>query len=335
MKKIILIFIIILVGGVVVFKFVKNRGFVEPQKDTAMNFTGYCTKTKGIIETNILGIGAVDLDLQTLDTVQDLGVHWFRVDLPWVDIEHEETKFNWQGTDYLVKELQKRNLNLLAIISHPPDWVWSKDSDAAYRAAKRFGKEITARYKGKIRYWEIFNEPNLPGFGFFREGEKVNISKYVVYLSGMNTGIHASDPNAVIVLGGLSSSEENISLKNFLDGLYKEEGGRCFDVFAFHPYGFDGRFEEVKKELENQMKRYGDSGKPIWFNEYGTSDNNLRKDLLNILRDEIKVVPAFFWFSVKDFSLKDPYGLVTADFRKKEPDYSLFKALVESYQNPR
>lgn len=331
MKKIVLVLIIIFIGGVVAIKFVKNRVFVEPPKYTTTNFTGYCTKTKGTIETNILGIGAVDLDLQTLDTVQDLGVHWLRADLAWVDIESEETKFDWKGIDLLVEELQKRDINLLAIISHPPDWVWSKDSDAAYLAAKRFGKEITARYKGKIRYWEIFNEPNLPGFGFFREGEKIDVSKYVLYLAGMNEGIHESDPNAVIVLGGLSSSEESISLKNFLDGLYKEDGGRCFDIFAFHPYGFDGRFEGVKKELENQMKLRGDSGKPIWFNEYGTSDNNLRKDLLNILRDEIKVAPAFFWFSVKDFSLEDPYGLITADFRKKEPDYSLFKALVESY----
>ncbi|MDO8589917.1 MAG: cellulase family glycosylhydrolase [bacterium] len=326
MKKILIVAIILLTGLILVWV---TRSLTPKESHQITDFTVACRPTTGKIDQKVFGIGSVGADVEIFNIVQDLGVKWLRLDIPWTDIEPAEGTFKWAGVDLGMRELEKRNIGLLAIINHPPDWVWGRDTTLAQNAAKSFGKAIAARYKGRIKYYEAFNEPNLPGFGFFREGERVNVKTYVAYLSGLNAGIREADPAALIVLGGLSSDENNISRKQFIAELSQNGAGDCFDIFAFHPYGYeDGYLDSLHSELKETIKSLG-LEKPIWFNELGTSDDSKRAEILKGLSNQISNIPGFFWFSVRDLSPRERYGLVTLDNQKKEPDYSLFKAIVQ------
>ena len=75
------------------------------------------------------------------------------------------------------------------------------------------------------------------------------------------------------------------------------------------------------------MNRFGDGDKKIWFNEFGTSEDDLRKELLIKTFSQKKNLEGFFWFSLRDIKPKGwNFGLLEFNFTKKD-DYYLFKEL--------
>lgn len=295
----------------------------EPTKPSASSL---CTPTRGTIQQNVFGINAGRAK-EELPFVKDLGVRWVRSDMYWSDIEPVKGTYKWGYFDGLVNELTKSDIQLLAIINNPPDWAWAKATDDGAKEAGQFAQTIVNRYKGNVRYWEVFNEPNLPGMGFHREREKVDVGKYYAYLSEVNRGIRRADPNAVIVLGGLSP--DGMSPAHFLPELYRLGGKDCFDIIAFHPYG--GRFKETAIRIRNFASVYRDANKPIWFNEFGTDNDPQRVGLMKQAATEISEVQGFFWFSLRDQNAtSERYGLLTFDYKKKQPDYDFFKHFAKS-----
>lgn len=287
-----------------------------------------CTPTSGTIQQNVLGIAHPAFTNEDLPFLKDLGVRWVRSDMIWSDIEPAEGSYDWRFPDGLVDELAKNGIQLLALINYPPAWARAKRLDEAIKAARQFAQTIVNRYKSNVHYWEVFNEPNLQGFGFHADGEEIDVRTYYAYLSAMNRGIRSADPNAVILLGGLAP--DGTSPAKFLQDLYRLGGKDCFDVIAFHPYGWKGRFDEVANEIRNIASPYGDGNKPIWFSEYGTANDLERAGLISHAATESSAVQGLFWFSLRDLkATSERYGLLTHDYNKKEPDFNLFKLFLK------
>ena len=295
-----------------------------------------CTRTTGIIDANILGIGQpAGLVTEDLPYLKDLGVKWTRTDLWWESMEPSEGIYTWNELDGIVRVLNENKIKLLLSITYVPDWVWAKDKQGRWDAMYMFAKELATRNRGKVRYYEIFNEPNLPSIGFFRERDKVDVSVYLDFLAAANKGIHEADPSAVVVLGGLSGVSDSrtyMDAEMFLKQLYEQGGRDCFDVLAYHPYeafGAVGKFREKADTIRAFTALYRDSTKTIWFNELGTTEESVKADYLNQVRNELSAVPAWFWFSLRDFSKDDMFGLLTANYQKR-PAYELFKQIIKS-----
>ena len=83
-----------------------------------------------------------------------------------------------------------------------------------------------------ITAWQIWNEPNLPKY-FVR---KRSTRKYAKLVKISNTAISGADPQAKVVLAGLTGFARPTGW-TFLDRLYDVRGiKKHFDAAALHPY---------------------------------------------------------------------------------------------------
>ncbi len=97
-------------------------------------------------------------------------------------------------------------------------------------------RRMAKRYRGRIRYWEVLNEPNC-----FLDGEE-----YAKVLKVTSKALRDTDPGAHIIGG----SVVNAHRKDLYNATMAMPPG-TFDSFAFHPY----RFGLPNPESEKQSYR--------------------------------------------------------------------------------
>ena len=315
-----------------------------------------CVKSTGDIVRHIYGL-AVPFPYANQEKdftiLSDLNVKWIRVDMLWNEIAMPDGKYKWDEFDNFVIEMQERNIQILAVPNYIPPWITNwKDVESDFAL---FMKDAVERYKPNgtlakiekwnnygIRYWEIFNEPNLPGVGFVHSASKAEpfVKEYARLLIIANSSIREKDNDAIILFGGLSPNineatqeplwgDMGMTYIDFLNQIYKTGVNNCFDVMAFHPYGFENDFSQAVKSVRSVMNSYGEpENKPIWMSEFGITDDTQKEGLLEKSFAERNTMDAFFWFSLRDLKwYRDKYGLVESDYSKR-PVYEVFKKLM-------
>ena len=312
---------------------------IVPPLDTPIAIT--CTRNAISPPRHFIGINIGGEALNVRSALHDLGLTWVRTDVHWDLIEQKEGIYDWKQLDAGVLLAAKERLTLSLIIGHAPEWANGfSDTDFA-KASARFVRALVLRYKPGgilataeklsdygVAYFEVFNEPNLPGYGWGNHGDnpKKLLARYTKTLPRISEAIRAADNSAYIILAGLSS--DGMPVTDFLNVLYASGVSACFDIVAFHPYGYEGKFAEAYKLIRDVLASHGDSSMPIWFNEYGTNDE-LRQEA--VLRDALaqRTIPdALFWFALVDYDQIDGrYGLLRADGKEKSV-YATFKALL-------
>jgi hypothetical protein len=124
--------------------------------------------------------------------------------------------------------------------------------------------------------WEVWNEPNLKSYWLGKPSPR----QYVRLLRLTRAGLRSSDPQARVGVGGLFSpprARYGVSIKNFVEGLYRVHGARtAFDAVAIHPYA--SRPAEVLadcRQLRRAMNAHHDRKTPIWITELGWTTGGL------------------------------------------------------------
>jgi hypothetical protein len=349
-KKILVVTILITVIMVSIFieNFIKKQDSphfsqIENVSARAEIQAKRCALSRSGLETNILGISAhIDEDERFYQELKNLGVNWARIDFNWRWIEPQKGMYDWTFYDRAVGYFRKHDIQVLGIINHMPDWIESNEEFEA--SLERFASALIARYKENgtlakqndwgssygVRHWEIFNEPNLAGYGWVREGgdPAKAIDEYVLALAVSNRAVRAIDPYAVILNAGLSPGGYPPPL--FVQKMYELGAKNCFDAFAFHPYGSQGQFYELVGAIRAELQKYGDGQKPVWFTEYGHESANdaERIEILESVWNERSAADALFWFSLRDIGTRkgDQYGLIDYEWNRK-PSYYRFQEL--------
>jgi len=211
-------------------------------------------------------------------TLTAAGITWIRVDVNWPQIEGSKGDFNFTELDRVATYAAANGLSVYATIAYTPVWA-NGNVGFNYPAAdindwKNFVATIVTRYKTKIKYWGIWNEPNLRNF--FGFGKDIFVQN--VLLPAVQT-IRTVDPSAFIVgpeLAHLTSSgvEWYFWMKYILDN-----AGGYFDIISHHIYedlGVYVMYEllEVGDNLIPSVKQIieesGQGGKPFWITETGS-----------------------------------------------------------------
>lgn len=120
-------------------------------------------------------------------------------------------------------------------------------------------RTLATRYKGKVKYWEIFNEPNAHG---------MSPEDYVALLAQAHDIIKEVDPEAKIV-GPCGTSNYH----DWTESVLAAGGGRFLDILSFHNYlGTSplrnhelGRVEAVRASMRRHIGRE----LPMWNSECG------------------------------------------------------------------
>jgi hypothetical protein len=307
-----------------------------------------CEPATGEPESGIIGISDPHAeDAAVASLIAETGVRWARVEIRWSEIDPTATgRYDWSKTDAMVDRYNKAGIRMLAILTYIPQNI-KPDWAEIDRQFQNFAATAVRRYARKgVHYWEIFNEPNLPGYGWLVKGVKASdfMGAYTLLLARANKAVRDNDPQGFVVLGGLASDNRaGITAEKAMGTIYEMSAGRCFDILAFHPYGYQNKFPEARKRIDAMMAANRDGGKPIWFNEYGWTDYRSMDMKRNRTADTNPMMAVFkqrgeadalFWFSAKDYSAKlgtPTFGLADFSLRKR-PSFDTFKYLVDMYR---
>jgi hypothetical protein len=268
----------------------------------------------------------------SLRMISEAGFKWIRQEFPWEDIEihgqgdfedrrHEPHRSAWAKYDNIVELAEKYDLSIIARLSNPPAWSRATGDEIGtyappddYNDFGDFVHAVVSRYKGRIKYYQIWNEPNIyPEWG----EQPVDPEAYTELLKIGYTRAKEADPDCVIISGALASTIElgprNLNDFIFLQRMYDAGAGDYFDILAMQGYGlWSGPYDRRMRPrvinfsrplyIRDIMVKNGDEHKPIWISEMN-------------------------WNAVPpDFPIK-PYGYVT---KEQQARY-----VVEAYERAR
>jgi hypothetical protein len=203
----------------------------------------------------------------------------------WFEMEPTRQEWHWEVPDFVVRAAEHYDLDLIVRLDSLPAWAAEEAAagqvDSLSDDYAAFAGWVAQRYRGQIRGYIVWNEPNLAKeWG----GQRPDPAAYTELLRRAYEAIKAADPEATVVSAGLAPTNhqdaEAMDDRVFLEAMYQAGAGAYFDVLGAHPYGFayppddprgahDGLNLARLLDLRAIMEAHGDGDKPIWVTELG------------------------------------------------------------------
>ena len=232
---------------------------------------------------------------RSLDMIRDGGYGYIRQIFGWYEIEPQPGVYvdangrsTWEKYDRIVDEANARGIEIIARLEKPPEWARAGQPNSEMDGPPdrlsdyaNFVEQVVSRYRGRLTYVQIWNEPNLAG-----EWGNLPIDPrgYVQLLAAGSEAARKANPEVVILLAGLAPTDqtgpENLSDLLFLQRVYDLGGAAYFDIVAVMVYGYgyspwDRRVAFGRNNFSRPvqtreiMVRNGDADTPVWAVEYG------------------------------------------------------------------
>lgn len=274
---------------------------------------------------------------QEFSLMNQAGIVWVRTDFDWSGVERAPGKWTFDHLDQVVAWAEEAGICLLPILDY--DVPWARPAYKHLDKWLEYVRRTVGRYKDRLRYWEVWNEPNLEGFW----RDKPSAENYVTLLRATYQEIKRIDPDLVVLLGGMAGIPWD-----YLEGIYRAGGRDFFDIMNVHPYRYPRTPEESRLEadilrLRELMSRHADREKPIWITEIGWPTHVgprgvepevqawmlARSFLLSLDAGVAKI----FWYEFQapegkaDYN-EDHFGIVHRDLKPK-PAYHAYRILTQ------
>lgn len=218
-----------------------------------------------------------------LDDARDAAVGVVQEAATWWYLCPERGRCDFSRLDAAVRGARERGLGVTLQVTGVPDWVhpdlasrpewerhWTPPRNAAERAAlTTFTAELATRYRGQVQRYEIWNEPNLPGFNHPHPAPEVAAGT----IAAGYTGVKQADPGALVVTGGLSRADVGFA-ERMIEELNKIPGAAAangfFDELGVHPYSdADSPLAQLPDKVHRS--RFG-----VWDHNFGGFETILR-----------------------------------------------------------
>lgn len=233
---------------------------------------------------------------RSLDLIRAAGVQWVRQEFRWEEIEPVgpglflDPRFQtstWEKYDHIVEQAHERGLGLIARLDTSPPWARSPSAPDGHAPPldlaqwERFVGALAERYHGRIRHYQIWNEPNL---AIEWGGQPVDAVEYTRLLDTAHRAIKRVDSSAMVLSAALAPTRderpEALSELAYLQRMYDAGAGSMFDILAANAYGLRGGPDDRRLDhddvnfsrpmrVREVMVRNGDARKPIWASEMG------------------------------------------------------------------
>ncbi|MDP3971116.1 MAG: glycosyl hydrolase [bacterium] len=285
-----------------------------------------------------------------LGKVEATGAQWGREQFNWDVIEPSDGNYNWTTYDNVLQAYQDKNIEMLGLLTYSSSWASTNPgaSDSEFYppdldAWKDYVGKVAEHYAGSVDTWEIWNEPNHEGFW------KGSLKEYATYYSSAVDEIKSANPDAKVILGGVSGADAV-----WLDEFFSEVDDKSdIEVVAIHPYRtIDGNFNYMPERtgaglnplyvdiynVKAVMNKHGFTDTPIWITEAGwttysggITENMQAKYLMRFYTIALSIpnVKKVFWYTMTDSSadesyLESQFGLVDHEYKPK-PAYHAYK----------
>jgi hypothetical protein len=203
----------------------------------------------------------------------------------WAHLERHKGEWDFRTLDHCVELAQRHGIELVYTLGITPKWAAARPDDrSAYGDGptasepknmddwRNYVRTIASRYQGKIRYYEIWNEPNLKHFFSGSVDQMVDLAREAY------TILKEIDPEITVVSPSLYTDYGGVH--NWLDPYFAKGGGKYADIIGAHFYiGYDKTPEDslpLVREVQDAMAKYGLQDKPLWNTEtgYGNKGEN-------------------------------------------------------------
>ncbi|MBN1248315.1 MAG: hypothetical protein JXC32_11705 [Anaerolineae bacterium] len=198
--------------------------------------------------------------------VQDAGFTWVKQRVAWLDVEGAGPgRYEWRAADLIVDQAEDLGINLVLRIDHPPAWAipvtpegGAADLPVSLEALADFCSVMATRYRGKVRAYQVWNEPNLA-----REwgGLVPDPAGYVEVLRTCYVAIKQADPQALVISAGLaptgSAPPDAIPDREYLVGMYEAGAASYYDLLGLNAPGYKAPPEISPDEAADPANPYG------------------------------------------------------------------------------
>lgn len=265
------------------------------------------------------------------------GAKVMRNDTEWNLIQPEPGIWNYSLFDHIVEAFGKRGIELNAILAYSPLWARDREQFPRQDAWRNFVRRTVERYRDRIRFWEVWNEPDLPGFAPFGS------DRYVEMLKNAYTEIKLAAPEAVVLTGGFATS---VTLPQMLADPDRQkrilaEGRGSYQVHAFHGHGDFPYFAQLVDLNLLPMRRKLGVTEPWYANETAltSTEGGERKQAEALFKKLLYAWSrgsiGYNWYDLRDdgYSKTDGehnYGMLTHDFQPK-PVYAVYNMLAGTF----
>jgi hypothetical protein len=180
-----------------------------------------------------------------------------------------------------VATAEQHNIELVLPLGLTPEWASARPLEpSSYRPGfaaepkdladwREYVRRVATRYKGRIRTYEIWNEPNLKSF--FSGGTEAMLS----LCREAYSVVKSVDPsNLVVSPAATGDGTGPIWLEEFL----RRSGAECADVIGYHFYVAPDRPEDMVsliQRVQGILRQYGVE-KPLWNTEAGWMIDNVQ-----------------------------------------------------------
>ncbi len=209
----------------------------------------------------------------------------------WSTFEPEPGRWDWSALDATMASAEQAGVSLLLTLAGCPTWASSQpEAQSSYGAGalappKRledwanYVTRVAERCKGRVRHYEVWNEPNYQGAnvpdeiarsgGYFRG----TAADYLGVLKTAYEAIKQVDPDAMV--WGISGTGDYFG---FMDEVLRLGGLAHMDGVAIHTYVFpfspddptapQGNLVHRINRTQLLLHQYG-ADKPVWITEMG------------------------------------------------------------------
>jgi hypothetical protein len=234
--------------------------------------------------------------IDELRKIKSEGFEEVRLELDWNIIQQKNsTTYDWAAFDEIMTDVKESGLKSIVTLNRTPPWARSVSCKASYSCAPvqpsyfaKFAAAAVERYQRyNVSAWEIWNEPNIVNFW----QPAPNPGQYTKLLSDAYVAIKQQDPDAVVLVGGLTGSATDdegssyMDARTFLNDLYADNAKNYFDGVAYHPYTSlelpnvasptNGwyKMSYSTPSIRSIMVANGDKNKDVWITEFGAPTN--------------------------------------------------------------
>ena len=244
-----------------------------------------------------------------ISAVKGMGFGWVKQQVEWKVIEPGKRDYQWGETDRIANGLTGAGLNPMFSVVKAPRWARPGGTDFGVEGPPQNPQDyadmigdMAARYKGKVKAYEIWNEQNLH---YEWGNEQIDPGRYMQLLKLAYAAVKAQDPGAVVISGALTPTGAPAPWAMddyaYLEGMYQNGLKDACDAVGAHPSGYNmppdadwqswerpglnftgpvtnrhhsWSFKATMEGYRNIMVNYGDSGKTIWPTEFGWASSS-------------------------------------------------------------
>lgn len=200
------------------------------------------------IPASPFGIQAGTLEEHLVAQAAEIGVKWTRLSASWNEIEKEKGTYTWDELDRGINGAVQNGITPFITIGHGNE-LYSKlttyedprlaeiygyrpeppvKDPVAMDAFLKFTRATVERYKDKIDYWEVWNEPNHRNYW----GSTPDGKEYGRLLVQTATLIKETDPGCKVIGGSMAGIDPE-----FTEDFLSVGSDRIIDIISYHNYG--------------------------------------------------------------------------------------------------